>query len=171
MKVEVYIMTNYTETKKALDKIKSKYCCAGDLIFRAAIEYVVQVGQETCKNKEWLDEQIQDIHIRHNKAEAEGKTLWITSNFEIAIIECASELVYINTIDLLVYVQREVYLDNDDISYQRAIELLHSCMNWFVDYDCCSNHEMLQRFNDLDFADNELQQLGFGWLFEEEDEE
>jgi hypothetical protein len=73
---------------------------------------------------------------------------------------------------LLIYIQKEVFWSNEGgLDYGRALELLHTCMNWFIDYDCCETKEMLGRFYDLDFTDTELETLGLSWLFEEEDEE
>jgi hypothetical protein len=38
------IMNNYAESKKTLNKIRSEYDCKGELLFRQAIQYVVDYG-------------------------------------------------------------------------------------------------------------------------------
>ena len=152
-------MSNYTEVKHKMDIIRGTYACAGDLIFRAAIQMVVECGQYTLLNDEWYDAEM---------AKFEANKSW--HRFEKAIYKCARQLATVNSADFLMYIQKEVWLGDHNISYPRMVELLHSCMNWFVDYDCCETKEMLKKFKDLGFADNELTNLGFNWLFEEEDE-
>lgn len=165
-------MSNYAESKKTLDYIKYEYSCKGDIVFRTAIQYVVEYGQVMFKDEEWVNDQLNEIDVKHDTAEAEGKNLWIAREFEKAFIECAVEVAEVNTYDLLIYIQKEVFWSNEGgLDYQRAIELLHSCMNWFIDYDCCEAKEMLKRFEDLDFTDDELETLGLGWLFNTEEDE
>lgn len=165
-------MRNYTESKKTLDNIRDEYGCKGDVIFRTAIQYVVEYGQSKFHHQRWIKKQLKRVDKKHNKAEKKKQNLWIGREFEKACIECAVEIAKVNAYDLLIYIQKEVYWSNDGgLDYQRAIELLHSCMNWFIDYDCCTNKEMLEEFDDLGFYDNELETLGLGWLFEEEDED
>ena len=153
---------NYTESKRKLDEIRSKYMCAGDVIFRTAIQYVVECGQITFKDETWYEDQMNAIDDRHDLAEAAGKILFYTRSFEKAIFECALELSRINTYDLLIYIQREIYLGGDGISYQRAIELLKDCVN-FLDYD------PLNQARDIGFDDDEIEALGFGYLLEDEE--
>lgn len=165
------MMNNYAESKKTLDKIRNEYGCKGDMIFRTAIQYVVEYGQCRFQHTRWVKKQLKRVDRKHNKAEKKGKNLWIGREFEKVCIECAVDIAKVNAYDLLIYIQKEVFLSHEGgLDYQRAIELLHSCMNWFVDYDCCETKEMLKRFEDLDFTDNELEALGFGWLFDTEEE-
>ncbi len=148
------MMNNYAESKKTLDRIRNEYGCKGDIIFRTAMQYVVDCGQQIFSDDDWVKTQLKG------------------SEFENAIIKCATEIAKVNTYDLLIYIQKEVYWSNEGgLDYQRAIELLHSCMNWFIDYDCCETKEMLERFEDLDFTDDELETLGLGWLFDTEEDE
>lgn len=166
------MMNNYAESKKQIDKIRNKFNCKGDVIFRTAVQYVVQYGQHMFEDEEWVQTQFERVNAKHDTAEAEGKMLWIGRELEKACIECAAELASVNAYDLLIYIQKEVFWSHEGgLDYQRAIELLHSCMNWFVDYDCCETKEMLKRFNDLDFTDEELETLGLGWLFDTEEDE
>ena len=165
-------MSTYENSRKTLNKIRQEFGCKGDIIFRTAIQYVVEFGQAMFKDEEWVKDQLNKVDAKHDVAEAEGKNLWIGREFEKAFIECAAEVAKVNTYDLLIYIQKEVFWsDEGGLDYQRAIELLHSCMNWFIDYDCCETKEMLKRFNDLDFTDYELEMLGLSWLFETVEEE
>ena len=50
------------------------------------------------------------------------------------------------------------------IDYERAIKLLKNCLDWFAD-DCCSYAEILERFKLLDLDNNEIEALGYGYLF------
>ena len=81
-------MNTYTESKKALDKIREDFCCKGDIIFRTAIQYVVEYGQQTFQDYDFVMNQMAEIDGKHDDAEANGKTLFISRNFEKAIIEC-----------------------------------------------------------------------------------
>lgn len=165
-------MSTYENSRKTLNKIRQEFGCKGDIIFRTAIQYVVEFGQAMFKDEEWVKDQLNKVDTKHDVAEAEGKNLWIGREFEKAFIECAAEVAKVNTYDLLIYIQKEVFWSEEGgLDYARAIELLHSCMNWFIDYDCCETKEMLKRFNDLDFTDYELEMLGFSWLFETVEEE
>ena len=163
-------MSNYVESKKVLDKIRNEYGCKGDIIFRTAIQYVVEFGQVMFEDEEWVNGQVDRIDAKHDTAESEGRHLWMTRGFEKACIKCAVDVAEVNTYDLLIYIQKEVFWSHEGgLDYARAIELLQTCMNWFVDYDCGDNAEMRQHFEDLDFTEEELIALEFGWLFEEEE--
>ena len=163
-------MNNYANSKKALDKIRSEYNCKGDLLFRTAIQTVVEYGTNSLLD-DWDYEHLKEsINERHDNAEAEGKKLWITRNFELAILECAREIAQVDIYDMLMYIQREVWLCGDGIDYQRAIELLKNCLNWFAD-DCCGCAETLERFELLDLNDSEIEELGYGYMFDVREEE
>ena len=162
-------MNNYAESKKQIDKVRDKYGCKGELIFRTAIQYIVDCGQQNFSDNEWVEKQLEIVDKKHDAFDREKKNPWIGREFEKAIIECAAELAIVNTYNLLIYIQKEVFWSHEGgLDYQRAVELLHSCMNWFVDYDCCETKEMLKRFDDLDFTDEERETLGFTWLFDTE---
>ncbi len=163
-------MSNYVETKKELDRIRNEYGCKGDIIFRSAIQYLVEYGSDDLSDDWNYNCAVEDINNRHDAAEKEGKTLWIARNFELAILECAKKLAEVNTYDLLVYIQKEVWLSNDGgMDYKRAIELLKSCLEWFT--DDTDNERIVENLNLLGFDDDEIESLGYGWLFEEEEED
>lgn len=164
-------MSNYAETKKTIDRIRDKYGCKGEVLFRTAIQSVVEYGQYMFQDEEFIADQMRQIDDRHDTAETEGKTLWITRAFEKAIIECCQELAEVNSYDLLMYIQREVWLGNDGISLDRAKQIAEKVMDWITidssdsseDYDTFSNY--------CGIDDDELEELGFGYLIPECEEE
>jgi len=148
-------MKNYTETKQKIDTIRSKYSCAGDVIFRAAIHMVVEHGQYTLLNDDWYNTEL---------AKLDSSKSW--HDFEKAIYECARQLASVGSTELLIYIQKEVWLGNDGtISYLRALELLKRCIDWFTD----DTESIVANLHLLGFKDNEIKTLGYEWLFEEED--
>lgn len=161
---------NYMESKKKLDAIRNKYGCKGEVIFRTAIQYVIEYGQSMMSDEAWQEHFVFNIDKRHDEAEAEGKILFITRDFEKAILECAFELAQIEPYDFLIYIQREIYLGGDGISYQRAIELLRGCL------DYCGNNTYevmytLEMAKEMGFDENEIEELGYGYMLNEEEDE
>jgi hypothetical protein len=61
-------MSNYAESKKKLDSIRDKYGCKGEIIFRTAIQYIVEYGQQNFLDEVWYEELINDIDDRHDTA-------------------------------------------------------------------------------------------------------
>lgn len=164
-------MANYAENKKTLDKIRRDYNCAGDVIFRTALQMVVEHGQENFRDEEWYNMAVKSVNNKHDAAEAEGKILFCTRDFEIALIECAKAIACIEDIyDLLIYIQREVYLGGDGIDYYRAIALLKNCMS-IIAYSHDDNSYTLEDFEEAGIDENELEELGFGYLIVEDEEE
>ena len=119
---------NYAETKKELDRIRNEYGCKGEILFRTAIQTVVEYGTDSLLD-DWNYAHLKDeVNERHDAAEAEGQILWITRDFELAILECAREIANVEIYNLLVYIQKEVWLSNEGgIAYDRAVELLKRC--------------------------------------------
>ena len=163
-------MSNYAESKKAIDKIRKEYGCKGEVLFRTAIQSVVEYGQYMFKDEEFITDQMRQIDDRHDAAETEGKTLWITRTFEKAIIECCQELAEVNSYDLLMYVQREVWLGNDGISLDRAKKITIHLMDFITMYsdDSSENYDTFSNYCGID--DDELEELGFGYLIPEYEE-
>lgn len=56
------------------------------------------------------------------------------------------------------------------IGKERALELLKNCLDWFAD-DCCGCAETLERFHLLGLNDNEIEELGYGYMFDAREEE
>ena len=159
-------MKNYAETKKELDRIRNEYGCKGEMIFRTSLQYIVEFGQNKFLDDEWVQQQFDAVNEKHNKADAENKILFIGREFEIALIECTRELAKVDAYGLMVYIQKEVWLSHEGgIDYDRAVKLLKNCMEWFAD-DCCGCAETLEKFELLDFDDDEIEAMGYGYMFD-----
>lgn len=162
-------MSNYTESKNVLDKIRNEYSCKGEVLFRTAIQYVVDCGQQNFQDVEWVKEQLEIIDKKHDAFERENKTPFVGRDFEKAIIECAAEIAKVNTYDLLIYVQKEVWLGGNGMDYQRAIQLLKGCMSW-LDEDINLVGDTLEAFEHIGFTDDEIAELGYEYLLNYEEE-
>lgn len=157
----------YKESKIMLNKIRDDYGCKGEVIFRTALQYVVECGYHLLQDPLWVQKQLDNIDVNHDEAEQEGKILFIARDFEKAIIECAAEIAKVPAIDMLQYVQKEVWLSGEGIDYQRAIELLKDCVEWFTDDTL--NERIIENLGLLGFREHEIEELGYGWLFDEEE--
>lgn len=161
---------NYPESKKKIDAIRQKYGCKGEVLFRTAIQYIVDYGRESFNDSNWFEFQTKAVDERHDEIEAKGMISWITRDFEKAMLECAKDLAQIEAYDFLTYVQREVWLSGDGIDYQRAIELCKGAINWMVG-DTYETDIALEQVRDIGFSDDEIDELGFDWMLEMEMEE
>lgn len=166
-------MQNYTESKKALDKIAAKYNCAGKLIMKVAIQYLLENGQDTFKNEELFEELIQQINDYYDGREANKKFTLTTRSLDMAFLNCAKELAEIPAYDLLIYIQKEMYWSLEGgLDYQRAIELLKNLMDCVIEHN--NEDEVTMTYNafkDAGFSDEELIQLGYEYLIIEDMEE
>lgn len=166
-------MSTYENSRKTLEKIRQEFGCAGDIIFRTAIQYVVEFGQRTFDDEEFLQAQFDRIDAKHNTAEAEGKSLYVGRRIEKACFECAAKIAMVDTYHLIIYIQKEFWVGNEGgIPYERAVKLLQNCMN-LIDED---NRECgvttSDTFDYLGFYDDEIEMLGFGYVIDvKEDEE
>lgn len=168
---------SYAESKKKLDVIRQKYCCKGGVIFRTAIQYIVDHGRELFNESDWFEFQMEGIDKRHNKAEAENKVLFVTRNFEKAIMECARDIAQVKAYDILTYVQREVWLGGGEVGepdYQRAIRIIRNCLCYTG--DCYGTYredvsETLRKFREMELTDDEISYFGWDYLFDVEEEE
>lgn len=167
---------NYTDSKKKLDSIRQKYDCKGDIIFRTAIQYIVEHGQYNFRDETWFDECINDVDEKHDLAEKLGKHLWVTRSFEKALLECARDLASIEAYDLLIYIQREVWLGGGEVGepdYQRAMEIIRNCL--FYTADCYGGYheecsETLRKFREMELTDDEIAYFGWEYLFDVEED-
>lgn len=164
-------MSNYIESKKELNRIRNEYSCKGDFIFRSALQMVVEHGQSNFQDAPWFNMAMNEINNRHDAAEEAGKILFMSRNFEISIIECAKEIASVNTYDLLIYVQREIWLSNEGMDYQRAMDLLKSALEYLEGYNNCNNKENYEAFCDIGLDDDEMEAFGFEYLVQEHEEE
>ena len=164
-------MKNYAETKNELNKIRNKYVCKGEMIFRTSLQYIVEYGSIRFKDDEWVQSQLDLVNERHNKAEAENKILFIGREFEIALIECAREIAKIDAYSMLVYIQKEVWLSNEGgIDYDRAVQLLKGCMSNIEQWNDWRNELTLAELEDIGFDDDEIEMLGFGYTLDVKEE-
>ena len=167
----------YTEHKKILDGIRQKYGCKGDIIFRTALQYIVEHGQLHFRNEKWFNSCIEQVDKRHDLADRDGKILWITRDFEKSLLECARELAQIEPYDFMIYIQREVWLGGGEVGepdYQRAMEIIRNCLCYTADcygaysLDC---KETLDKFREMGLKDEEIEYFGWEYLFDVEEEE
>ena len=164
-------MNTYVESKKTLDKISSKYGCKGDIIMRTAAQYIIEYGQYMFNDEDFIKDQIQQIEDKHRISEEEDKHLWVTKDFELAIFNCARELAEVNSYDLIIYMQKEMYWSNEGgLDYGRLKQITTSVRDWMV----CTSFDSSQDYdtfsNECNIEDNELNELGFGYLIPEDEE-
>lgn len=163
----------YAESKKKIDKIRQEYGCKGEVIFRTALECVIDYGKCTLLDPGWYESTIREIDDRHDKAEAEGRWLWMTRDFEKAIVNCSVDLCGVNTYHLLMYIQKEIWLGGEvgEPDYQRAMEIIRNCLCYMADcYGAyrCDEKETLEKFRCV-MEDHEIEFFGWEELFEDED--
>ena len=167
----------YKEHKKILDKVRQKYGCKGDIIFRTAIQYIIEHGQYNFRNEEWFNSCIEQVDSKHDRADKDGKILWIGRDFEKALLECAREVAQIEAYDLLIYIQREVWLGEGEIGepdYQRALQIIRNCLCYAADmYDVynTADWERLEKFRAMELTDDEIAYFGWEHLLDADEEE
>ena len=154
-------MSNYAENKKKIETIRNK----DEVMFRMAISHLMDVGIRH------LDEE----NIKHCCEEImkrDDSHSFMTNQYQCDLVKMAGELAQVSHIDLLVYIQREVDYDLFDgtIGYNRVIKLLKRCMGQIEANEDYNNVETLKVFQDIDFDDDEIESLGFGYLLEGEEE-
>ena len=170
-------MKNYSEIKKKLDAIRDKYGCKGEIIFRTSLQMIIEHGQDTFNDEDQMNAQFAEIDERHDKADAEGKCLFMSREFEKALIECAMELAQIKPYNLLMYIQREVWLGGSEVGepdYQRAMQIIRDCLCYTADcygYYGLDEEEALGKFRNIGLSDEEIEYFGWGELLEAEYEE
>lgn len=147
-------MSNYIESKKRIDAIRNEYSSAGDIIFRAAIEMLIDIGKVNCYNELTYD----------------GMLSGIDNELDRMVFKCAHDLVDISTTDLLIYVQKELYLSSEGgMNYQTMTRRLKDCVDWIAE-----GVESSDAISDLTigigFSVRELKELGYEYLFDAYDE-
>ncbi len=150
----------YTESKKTLDKIRSK----NEVMFRMAISHLMDVGVRNL-TEENIAETCKDIKLR------DDSKAFMTNGYMCDLVVMAGELAKVPHIDLLVYIQREVEYDVCDrgMSYRSLKRALVNCLNWIED----DHLDTLDTFEYVGLEDDDIEYLGFGYLLndKEEDEE
>ena len=154
-------MNTYAENKKKIEAIRNN---SDEMMFRTAISYMMEVGIRHLTEEE-VEETCKKI------MQEDDSKAFMTNEFICGIVRTAYELAQISHIDLLVYIQREVAYDVMDgmPSYERAIDLLKSCMEWFADDTL--PERVVENLNLLGFEDDEIAQLGFGYLINSDEED
>lgn len=151
---------SYKESKKQIEEIRNR----DEMLFRMAISHLVDVGIRnlTPKNVELVCIEMMTEDDSHSL---------MTNQFKCDLVHVAGLLAEIDHIHLLKYISEEVYYDVGDnhISYNTAIELLKKCMQW-LDEDIALVGDTLEAFYQIGFTDDEIEELGYGWLLEEEEE-
>ena len=144
------------------------------IVDKPAIQYIVEHGQYNFRNEKWFDSCIENVDKRHDLAERDGKILWITRDFEKELLECAKELAQIDSYDLLIYIQHDVWLGGEEIGqpdYKRALQIIRNCMCYAGDcYGVYStgNRERLEIFRAMELTDEEIAYFGWEDLLDEE---
>lgn len=165
----------YITSKKKIDKIRQEYGCKGEVLFRTALQNVIDYGKCTLLDKGWYQCTMNDIDHEHDLAEANGKFLWLTRDFEKAIVDCSVELCEIETYHLLMYIQKEIWLSGEigEPDYQRAMEIIRNCLSYMADcYGAyrCDEEETLEKFRCV-MNDTEIEYFGWGELLDAEYDE
>ena len=161
---------NYTDAKNYIEKLRSEYNCKGDLIFRCAVQNVIEYGVVPLTQNLAMEDWLSEIDNRHDAAEANGKILWISRDFEKAITECTFKLAKVGSMNLMMYIEREVWHQDrcGEISYERAIELVKVLMDYVSNYD--DEYDIvLETLYDIGLDEDEIRELGFEYLFKEEE--
>ena len=166
---------DYITSKKKIDAIRQEYGCKGDIIFKTALQNVIDYGKCTLCDQGWYKCTMQDIDSEHDHAEANGKWLWMTRDFEKAIVDCSVALCDVETYHLLMYIQKEIWLGGEvgEPDYQRAMEIIRNCMCYMA--DCYGAYKMddeetLEKFRCV-MHDHEIEFFGWEELFDYDEEE
>jgi hypothetical protein len=104
-----------------IDKIKQKYDCKGELIFRSALCLLLDYGKERCGNIDWVNDNKELTKKTHREAAEQGKHLFINERLEIAIMDCAYELAQFSW-ELFEYIQTEMQTDWQTPTYKKLGE-------------------------------------------------
>ena len=155
-------MNNYAEIKKKIETIRNK---CGEIMFRMAISHLMDVGFRHL-TEETVEETYKQI------MQQDDSKAFATNEFQCNLVRAAYELAQIPHTDLLIYIQREVVYDIFDgmPSYERAVELLKSSLEYLEGYNNCNNKENYEAFCDIGLNDDEFELLGFKYLLEESEE-
>ncbi len=150
----------YVESKKKIEEIRNK----DGMMFRMAISHLMDVGIRHL-TEENVKETCEDI------MKQDDKHSFMTNTFMCDLVKMAGELAKIDHIHLLNYISREVSYDVGDnsLSYNRAIRLLRGVIDYNTEV-----MEIADAREDLlgiGFDEEELIELGYLFLFDDEEEE
>lgn len=147
-------MSNYNQSKKEIDAIRYKYSSIKDIVFKIAICMLIHKGKSFFDNEGSYQDLIYSADLKFNEF----------------VVKCAKELAKINTIDLLVYIQKEICFSNDNVmGYQKMTQKLKDCIEWIIGDACdCDAAKILTE--GIGFSASEIVSFGYGFVFEEDDE-
>lgn len=150
----------YAESKKKIEEIRQ----INEVMFRMAISHLMDVGIRHL-TEENVEETCKEI-----MQEDDSKAV-MTNTFKCDLVKMAGELAKVDHIHLLVYISREVFYDVDNykISYQRFWDLAKGCIAWVL-ADTMETEFALQEIREMGFDDDEIEELGFGWMLTVEEE-
>lgn len=165
-------MNDAMETAMKIDAIRRVYSCVGDVLFRSALDFAIEIGLSELMDSDTVSELKEDLNARHDAAEAEGKTLFITRDFELAIVDCAVKLAAFSANDLLYYAQTRmplaVYAPGQP-DYCRLQEIAMS-LAWRLAED----RETKYVYDDMEscgITDEEIEWLGVGCILDGTEED
>ena len=151
----------YAESKKKLDELRH----TNEALFRMSISHLLDVGIRhlTAESIEATCEEIMQ--------EDDSKS-FMTNEFKCDLIRLAGELAQIDHIHLLVYISREMYygVDDNNLSYSRLRYLAKGSISWVL-ADTYETEYALQEVREMGFNDDEIEELGYGWMLDAEEED
>lgn len=153
----------YTETKKVLDRIRNE---AGEPLFRMALTHCMDVGFKHL-TQEVIDETCNEIMKSEEKPMA-----IMTNEYKCEILRVAGEISKVSPVNVQMYINREMEFsaEQDYIQRSRLLVILRNALDYI--YDDVQDKEYFYRMLDreLGIDDDEIEELGFGWIIEEENE-
>ena len=153
-------MSNYVESKKKIEAIRNK----DGMMFRMAISHLMDVGIRHLTDEN-IKETCEDIMKRDDR-----KAL-MTNTFMCDLVKMAGELAKIDHIHLLNYISKEITYDVGDnsLSYNRAIRLLRASLDYNT--EVMEIEDAREDLLGIGFEEEELIELGYQFLFNNEEEE
>lgn len=149
----------YAESKKKIDELRQ----TNEVLFRMSISHLLDVGIRHL-TEENIEETCKEI-----MQEDDSKS-FMTNGFKCDLIRVAGELAQIDHIHLLVYISREMFYDVDEnhLSYSRLRYLAKGSISWIL-ADTCETEYALQEVREMGFDDDEIEELGYGWMLDVEE--
>ena len=150
----------YMESKNKLDELR----CTNEVVFRMAISHLMNVGI-----RHLTEENINECCTEIMK-EDDSKA-FMTNEFKCDLVRMAGELAKLDHVHLLVYISREVYfgVDSNHLSYNRLISLAKGSISWIL-ADTYETEYALQEIREMGFNDDEIGELGYGWMLDVEED-
>jgi hypothetical protein len=157
--------TAYQQSYKQLEHIRQT---SNEMVFRMAISHLMDCGYKQLSDEETIRNACAEIMKEDDRHSI------MTNQFKCDILLTAGKLAQIKPIHLLVYISQNVEYDvgaNNSIGYGRLYQMLRDLMEWTV-ADSSDSSEDYDTFSDfLNFSDEELEELGFGYLLDLQEKE